>query len=179
MNNDKYDVKNLYRKGRYVLADFIWNTTKEFFMTLHNFMLNLFSQDQKKYHGNHVFADFIWDVTEDNLDGEDFSDHIFGDFVFETMKKAIQQTNMTIVHSKLCILGEGKSEKGFCLAHLIDESHSTAHCYTERGLLALDIFTCGGTDPFPVMEYIVKELQRKYPSLECTYIQNHHRFHYL
>jgi S-adenosylmethionine decarboxylase len=179
MDNHKYDLKNLSHGGQYVLFDFIWDTTKEIFITSHNFILNLFIQDKKKHHGNHVFADFIWDVTKDNLDGEDFSDHVFGDFVFETMKKAIQQTNMTIVHSKLCILGEGKSPKGFCLVHLIDESHSTAHCYTERGLLALDIFTCGGTNPVPVIEYTVKEIQKKYPSLKCTYIQNHNRFHHL
>ena len=156
------------------LFHFIWDTTKEI---LHNF-INLFGQNTKKHHGNHVFADFVWDVTKDNLDGEDFSDHVFGDFVFETMKKAIQQTKMTIVHSKLCILGEGDSPAGYCLVHLIDESHSTAHCYSDRGWLAIDVFTCGETNPVPIMEYTIKELTNKYPSLKCTYSQNHHRFHH-
>jgi S-adenosylmethionine/arginine decarboxylase-like enzyme len=164
------DSKNL----PYWLVDFIWDTTKE----THNFILNLFGQDTKKHHGNHVFADFVWDVTKDNLDGEDFSDHVFGDFVFETMKKAIQQTNMTIVHSKLCILGEGDSIPGWTSVILIDESHYSSHSYTDRGLLALDIFTCGKTDPVPIMEYTIKEIKNKYPSLKCTYFQNHHRFHH-
>lgn len=157
------------------LFHFIWDTTKEI---LHNFILNLFGQDTKKHHGNHVFADFVWDVTKDNLDGEDFSDHVFGDFVFETMKKAIQQTKMTIVHSKLCILGEGDSIPGWTSVILIDESHYSSHSYTGRGLLALDVFTCGKTNPVPIMEYTIKELKNKYPSLKCTYFQNHHRFHY-
>jgi len=173
MNNHKYDDKNLSHKGQH-LVDFIWDTTKEFFATL----LNLFEQDKKKHHGNHVFADFVWDVTKDNLDGEDFNDHVFGDFVFETMKKAIQQTKMTIVHSKLCILGEGESPAGFSGFFCLDESHYSSHSYTERGLLALDVFTCGKTNPVPIMEYTIKELKNKYPSLKCTYFQNHHRFHY-
>jgi S-adenosylmethionine/arginine decarboxylase-like enzyme len=162
--------KNLYQKG----VDFIWGITKKI---LHNF-INLFGQNTKKHHGNHVFADFVWDVTKDNLDGEDFSDHVFGDFVFETMKKAIHQTKMTIVHSKLCILGEGDSIPGWTSVILIDESHYSSHSYTDRGLLALDIFTCGNTNPIPIMEYTIKEIKNKYPSLKCTYFQNHHRFHY-
>lgn len=173
MNNHKYDGKNLSHKGEHFL-DFIWDTTKEIFAIL----LNLFEQNKKKHHGNHVFADFVWDVTKDNLDGEDFSDHVFGDFVFETMKKAIQQTKMTIVHSKLCILGEGDSPPGVTGFFSIDESHASLHSYTERGLLALDVFTCGETNPVPIMEYTIKELKNKYPSLKCTYFQNHHRFHY-
>ena len=156
------------------LFHFIWDTTKEI---LHNF-INLFGQNTKKHHGNHVFADFVWDVTKDNLDGEDFSDHVFGDFVFETMKKAIQQTKMTIVHSKLCILGEGDSPPGVTGFFSIDESHASLHSYTDRGWLALDVFTCGKTNPVPIMEYTIKELKNKYPSLKCTYFQNHHRFHY-
>ena len=156
------------------LFHFIWDTTKEI---LHNF-INLFGQNTKKHHGNHVFADFVWDVTKDNLDGEDFSDHVFGDFVFETMKKAIQQTKMTIVHSKLCILGEGDSPPGVTGFFSIDESHASLHSYTDRGWLALDVFTCGKTNPVPIMEYTIKELKNKYPSLKCTYFQNHHRFHH-
>ena len=34
MNNDKHDFKNLSHEGQYVLSDFIWDTTKEIFITV-------------------------------------------------------------------------------------------------------------------------------------------------
>ena len=37
---------------------------------------------------------------------------------------------------------------------LIDESHVTAHCYSDEGLLAIDVFTCGPHDPEHVVELI-------------------------
>ena len=40
-----------------------------------------------------------------------------------------------------------KSPPGFAAVVLIDESHVTAHCYSERGILAIDVFTCGKHDP--------------------------------
>jgi S-adenosylmethionine/arginine decarboxylase-like enzyme len=162
-------------KWTHVLSG-ILGITKKIFTTLYNF-INL--EDKKKHHGNHVFADFVWDVTKDNLDGEDFSDHVFGDFVFETMKKSIEQTSMTIVHSKLCIYDPKITEAGFSSVHILDESHCATHCYSNKGLLAIDIFTCGVTNPIPMIEFAVKEIQNKYSSLKCTYKQNHHRFHYI
>ena len=36
---------------------------------------------------------------------------------------------------------------GFAAVVLVDESHVTAHCYSDRGWLAIDCFTCGESDP--------------------------------
>ena len=37
----------------------------------------------------------------------------------------------------------------------MDESHVTAHCYSEIGILAIDVFTCGKNNP----QIIVDELK--------------------
>jgi S-adenosylmethionine/arginine decarboxylase-like enzyme len=144
-----------------------------------NYVLNVLNQfitienNIKKHHGNHVFADFIWDV-EDNIDH-----NLLGKRVFEIMENAIKKTKMTIVHKKLCMLGETEnSPPGFSSIILIDESHCSSHCYSDRGWLALDTFTCGNTDPKPIMVEIENEIKKYYPSLKCTYLQNHKRFHY-
>ena len=41
---------------------------------------------------------------------------------------------------------------------LLDESHCSAHSYADLGLIALDIFTCGETDPSDILQYIREEL---------------------
>ena len=41
---------------------------------------------------------------------------------------------------------------------MLDESHCSAHCYSETQQIAMDVFTCGSTDPKKVLEYIREEL---------------------
>jgi S-adenosylmethionine decarboxylase len=137
-----------------------------------NFIRKLLNCFKYNHHGKHVFADFIWNTNSTIID-----DKILAETVFQIMEDAIKKTNMTIVHKKLCILGKD-SPPGFTSILLLDESHCSAHCYSDRGWLCLDCFTCGNTDPFPIMEYIIMEIKKKYPTLECTYLQKHKRFHY-
>jgi S-adenosylmethionine decarboxylase len=118
------------------------------------------------YKGKHVFADFT------NFKG---NEHSLGLFVYKLMIKAINRTNMKIVHRHLEILNTD-TPPGFTSVLLLDESHFTAHAYTEEGLLAVDIFTCGNTDPKIVMNYFQQELQISFPEIECVSIENHMRF---
>lgn len=50
------------------------------------------------------------------------------------------------------------SPPGFTAVIVLDESHCTAHTYADLGLMALDIFTCGATDPREVLNYIRQEI---------------------
>lgn len=128
----------------------------------------------KKHHGNHVFADFIWDVNKELIDNTVLSENIF-----QIMKDSIKNTKMKNVHEKLVILDDYDTLPGFTSCILIDESHITAHCYSTRGWLSIDAFSCGDTHPEPIMNYIVAEIKKLYPSLKCTYKKNHKRFHYI
>jgi S-adenosylmethionine/arginine decarboxylase-like enzyme len=55
---------------------------------------------------------------------------------------------------------------------LLDESHCSAHAYSDEGLLALDIFTCGNTDPRDVLAYMQEMLD-----LGDITVQHCERFH--
>ncbi len=44
------------------------------------------------------------------------------------------------------------SPPGFACVVMLDESHCSAHSYADLGLIAMDIFTCGGTDPAEVLK---------------------------
>ena len=124
--------------------------------------------DIENYKGKHIFADFI------NLHGDEY---LLGEKVFKIMIKAIENTDMKIVHKHLKILNED-TKPGFTSVLLLDESHFTSHCYSDDGLLALDLFTCGKTDTTKTMEYIKEELYKEFPNLKCTYLQNHKRFNF-
>ena len=46
------------------------------------------------------------------------------------------------------------SPPGFTAVVVLDESHCSAHTYADLGLIALDVFTCGTTEPADVLSYI-------------------------
>lgn len=50
------------------------------------------------------------------------------------------------------------SPPGFTAAVVLDESHCTAHSYADHGMIALDVFTCGATDPRDVLRFIREEI---------------------
>jgi S-adenosylmethionine decarboxylase len=50
------------------------------------------------------------------------------------------------------------SPPGFTAVVVLDESHCSAHCYADLGMIALDVFTCGQTDPNDVLAYIREEI---------------------
>lgn len=120
-----------------------------------------------KNKGTHVFLDFI-NFLDDDLEN-------CAEYIFEVMKESIRQTSMKIMFEKMVILKED-TEEGFTSVLLLDESHITAHSYTKRGLLALDVFTCGNTDPEIVAKYVSDRLQIKYPNIKCISFEKHKRF---
>ena len=46
------------------------------------------------------------------------------------------------------------SPPGFTCAVVLDESHCTAHSYADHGMIAIDVFTCGSTDPADVLAHL-------------------------
>ena len=50
------------------------------------------------------------------------------------------------------------SPPGFTAVVVLDESHCSAHTYADLGLVALDVFTCGNTDPNDVLRYLREEI---------------------
>ena len=123
----------------------------------------------KKPKGRHVFIDIIgFNPTDTNR---------AADFVFTLMKMAIRKNSkMEIMGENMVVLKEPQTEDGFTSALLLDESHFTSHAYTKRGLLALDIFTCGGTDPDKIATWFLNKLQQEYKSVKIANYEIHSRF---
>ena len=132
--------------------------------------MNLSILPSVNHKGKHVFLDFINFYVEDDLKE-------CCQYIFEVMKDSLKLTTMKNMHSKMIML-DTDTEEGFTSVILLDESHITCHSYTKLGLLALDVFTCGETNPEIVSNYIRKELEIKYPDILCTNSKTHERFVY-
>ena len=50
------------------------------------------------------------------------------------------------------------SPPGFAAVVMLDESHCSAHSYADLGLVAMDVFTCGHTNPRDVLRYLREEI---------------------
>ena len=100
-------------------------------------------------------------------DGESRGSHIFldylnyscpskdeGDWMLSLMRDCVRESGIREVHSHVEVFAGSESPPGFAAVVLIDESHVTAHCYSDEGLLAIDVFTCGPHDPEHVVELI-------------------------
>lgn len=77
--------------------------------------------------------------------------------VLKTMARAAERAGATVVSQVRYKFGS-ESPPGFAALVMLDESHCSAHTYADLGLIAMDIFTCGNTEPREVFRYIQEEL---------------------
>lgn len=70
-----------------------------------------------------------------------------GPWMLENLRSCVRSAGVKEVHSHVESFDGSVSPTGFAAVVLIDESHVSAHCYSDEGLLAVDVFTCGGSDP--------------------------------
>jgi S-adenosylmethionine decarboxylase len=73
--------------------------------------------------------------------------------VLETMAQAAEQAGANVISAIRYKFGQD-SPPGFTAIVMLDESHCSAHSYADLGLIAMDIFTCGKTDPREVLRLI-------------------------
>ncbi len=90
--------------------------------------------------------------------------------VLNAMVQGAEKAGATVVGQMRYHFGHN-SPPGFTAVCLLDESHCSAHAYADLGLIAMDIFTCGSTDPRDVFEYIRQDL-----NLGQVSIREHGRF---
>ena len=80
-----------------------------------------------------------------------------GKWMLNVLRAAVSRSNAREVHAHVSEFDGIKSPLGFAAVVLIDESHVSAHCYAEEGILAVDCFTCGVVDPVGIVEDIHDE----------------------
>lgn len=95
--------------------------------------------------GSHVFMDYT---------GAFFEQKDPHRWVLSILQKAVELSPATEVHAHSVPFDGETSPPGFAAVVLIDESHITAHHYADRGMLALDCFTCGEADPDSIADFI-------------------------
>ena len=88
-----------------------------------------------------------------------------GNSILEILEQIVDDSDARRVHSHVENFDGNVSPVGFAAIVLIDESHVTAHCYSEIGLLAIDIFTCGNTNPEIIADQIEIKLKEELPKL--------------
>ena len=110
----------------------------------------------KKAQGQHIFLDYTAFFPPSSFDCNQ---------MLQLMQEAVANSGAREVHAHVENFDGSVSPLGFAAAVLIDESHVSAHCYSERGLLAIDAFTCGTTDPESIVSQLKSALEDLCPTL--------------
>jgi len=121
----------------------------------------------KSAHGKHIFLDYTGFFPSSAFDGHD---------MLSIMKQAVDNSDAREVHAHVDVFDGSVSPPGFASVVLLDESHVSAHCYSDLGLLAIDAFTCGGTDPKTIIDQIKGALLQRCPSIKLMQERNIERF---
>ena len=108
-------------------------------------------------HGKHVYVDYVdfqpLDQSED------------GQWILQILQNAVETCGIREVHAHVEVFDGDVSPPGFAAVVLIDESHVSAHCYSDRGWLAIDAFTCGDHDPEKIADIIHEKLISASPNI--------------
>lgn len=113
--------------------------------------------DPVRAHGRHICLDYTGFLVPAQEGG---------DLTLQLMRDAVREAGVREVHSKMVVLGlDGESPPGFTAVCLVDESHVTAHCYSDRGWLAIDVFTCGSHPPEDIATSLHAKLVESVPGL--------------
>lgn len=124
--------------------------------------------DQFKAHGAHVFLDYTGYVPQQENDGA---------WMLTLMEQVVEECKIRNVHSHVEQFDGSVSPLGFAAVVLLDESHVSAHCYSEKGWLAVDCFTCGGSNPNELADLIHQRLMECMPLLSLK--RRHHQERFL
>jgi len=77
--------------------------------------------------------------------------------VLNAMARAAERAGATVVSQVRYKFGQD-SPPGFAAVVMLYESHCSAHSYADLGLIAMDMFTCGTTDPRDVLFFLREEV---------------------
>ena len=77
--------------------------------------------------------------------------------MLDVMARAAEKAGSTVISQVRYKFGHD-SPPGFTAIVMLDESHCSVHTYADLGLVAMDIFTCGDTEPRDVFRFVQEEL---------------------
>lgn len=100
------------------------------------------------HRGRHLLIDCSQVAREVCLD-----DKVF----LNTMARACEHAGANVISQMRYRFGHDSPE-GFTAICMLDESHISAHTYADAGLIAMDVFTCGDTDPQLILQFLREEI---------------------
>jgi S-adenosylmethionine decarboxylase len=77
--------------------------------------------------------------------------------MLDVMARAARKAGAVVISQVRYQFGHN-SPPGFTAVVMLDQSHCSAHTYADSGQIALDIFTCGDSDPADVLAFIREEV---------------------
>jgi S-adenosylmethionine decarboxylase len=84
--------------------------------------------------------------------------------LLETLAQAAQLAGATVISQIRYRFGDN-SPAGCTAIVMLDESHCSVHTYADLGMMAIDIFTCGATDPKSIWDIVSNKLKIESASL--------------
>ena len=118
-------------------------------------------------HGMHIMVDYTgFFPTIDNV----------ASWMINLTNKVIDESTALRVHSHVEEFDGTTSPPGFAAVVLLDESHLTAHCYSQKGWLSIDCFTCGSTDTAAIMDAMEAAIKAASPSVKVEKRHSESRF---
>ena len=101
-----------------------------------------------------------------------------GSWMLSVLQGAVERSKAREVHAHVSEFDGTESPPGFAAVVLIDESHVSAHCYAEEGILAVDCFTCGDVDPNGIVDDVHNQLVAANPTIHLIQRSDLERFMY-
>jgi len=92
------------------------------------------------HRGHHLIVDCYEVPREFCLDDK---------MMMRTIADAAEEAGVNVIGCMRYHFGHN-SPPGFAVVVMLDESHCSAHSYADDGIIALDFFTCGTTDPLEI-----------------------------
>lgn len=117
--------------------------------------------------GSHVFLDYTGYSKPAEEDGK---------WMLGMLERVVEESSARKVHAHVEQFDGAISPSGFAAVVLIDESHISAHCYSEKGWLAIDCFTCGTTNPNTLADEIHRCLVQHIPEIQLERRKHIDRF---
>ena len=127
----------------------------------------MYNAERLEPHGRHIILDYVGYISPQKDDGE---------WILGIMRDVIANSKANEVHSHVTQFDGSNSPLGFAAVVVLDESHFSAHCYSELGWLAIDCFTCGSADTESIVKEFTDILQEKIPTLRTTQKKTVERF---
>jgi len=88
----------------------------------------------------------------------------------ESLAEGARKAGATVISQIRYQFGQD-SPAGCTAIVMLDESHCSVHTYADLGLVAMDVFTCGSTDPADIWKFV-----RTAMGLEHANLRNVNRF---